>query len=286
MAIIGPGGAGKTYTSLLIASELGQKVALIDTEHGSASKYADLFDFDVIELDSFGPQTYTAAIRALEAAGYDVIVIDSLSHAWTGKDGALEQVNKVQVRDKSTNSFTAWRDITPLHNEMVEAIVSSNAHILATMRVKTEYVMEEYQNKSGGKSTKPVKVGLAPIQRDGLEYEFDVIAEVDWENNFVVGKTRCPALSQFVTKRAGKDVALILKDWLQGAPPPPKPELRADIAARIQELVNETTFDMSDTFKRAGVDEIKYFTPDQATKLIAFLEKRQKEQQAEASAKA
>ena len=204
LALDGPPGSGKTYTALAIGTRVGEKVVLIDTERGSASKYSDLFNFDVFEMDSFSPETYVSIIKAAEQAGYDVIIIDSLSHAWTGKDGALDLVNKAQTKQRGEgNSFTAWRDVTPLHNAMIDALIGSKAHIIATMRTKTEYVMESYTDKGGYTKTKPVKIGLAPIQRDGMEYEFDVIADLDVDNNFVVSKTRCPQLSQQVFKKAG-----------------------------------------------------------------------------------
>jgi KaiC/GvpD/RAD55 family RecA-like ATPase len=227
LALIGPAGSGKTYTALSIARHLGSRVAVIDTERGSASKYADLFAFDRLELQSFSPETYVEAIRAAERAGYDVLIIDSLSHAWTGKDGALEQVDKRRGSGSDASSFNAWRNVTPLHNAMVDAIITARLHVIATMRVKTEYVMEEYTD-NGRKKTRPVKVGLQPIQRDGLEYEFDVIGDLDVENNLAIGKTRVPQLHGQVYRRAGREVAEILRTWLDAgeavAAPPPRSE--------------------------------------------------------------
>ena len=111
MALIGPSGSGKTFTALTLATALGKRVGVIDTEHGSASKYADRFAFDCLNLTSFSPGTYVEAIAAAAAAGFDVLIIDSLSHAWSGKDGALEQVDKKAAASRSGNSFTAWRDV-------------------------------------------------------------------------------------------------------------------------------------------------------------------------------
>ncbi|MBW3636575.1 MAG: ATP-binding protein [Armatimonadetes bacterium] len=211
MALIGVAGAGKTYTALSIASHLGDKIAVLDTERGSASKYSDLFEFDVMEPETFSPKTYIDAIEAAESAGYDVIILDSLSHAWAGKDGALELVDRASRRAQSGNNFGAWRDVTPLHNAMVDTIIGAKIHIIATMRAKTEYVQEK-DPKTGKTSVR--KVGMAPVQRDGLEYEFDVVADIDSENNLVVGKTRCPAIAGAVFNKAGKDIALRLKNWL------------------------------------------------------------------------
>ena len=213
LALIGPPGSGKTYSALTIAQYLGKKIAVIDTEHGSASKYADIFDFDVVELDSFSPQIYAGKIHEAEAAGYDVLVIDSLSHAWAGRDGCLELVDKAAARSKSHNSFAAWREVTPHHNALVEAILSCRCHVFVTMRSKVEYVVED-----DGRGRKvPRKVGMAPIQRDGLEYEFDVVGDMDQENTLIVTKSRCPKLTGAVVKKPGREFAEIFADWLSGA---------------------------------------------------------------------
>lgn len=231
LALAGPSGSGKTYTALEIATHLGSPIALVDTERGSASKYADLFNFDVLELDSFHPERYIEAIHEAEEAGYAVLILDSLSHAWVGKDGALELRDKVAkrlaaaYRSGKEDSFAAWREVTPIHNSLVDAMVQSRLHLIVTMRTKTEYIVETKDGK-----TAPRKIGLAPIQRDGLEYEFDVFADLDQDNTLIVHKTRCPALAGGVFSKAGKEVADILNTWLQGeavpsspAPPPPPP---------------------------------------------------------------
>lgn len=208
LGLIGPSGSGKTFTALLIAQELGGRVAVLDTEHGSASKYAGKFEFDTLEPDMFSPTVYTEAIRAAEAAGYDVLVIDSLSHAWSGKGGALEMVDNAAKRT-GNNSFTAWRDVTPLHNELIDAIVGARLHVIATMRSKVEYIIED----QGGKKV-PRKVGLAPVQREGMEYEFDVVGDLDDQHTFVVSKTRCEALDKAVIREPGHELAETLRAWL------------------------------------------------------------------------
>ena len=219
VALVGPAGAGKTYTMLALATAMGKRVGVIDTEHGSAAKYANLFPFDSLELDTFDPRTYTQAIEAAGAAGYDVLGIDSLSHAWMGKGGALEMIDTITARERSHNSYTAWRDVTPIQNAMIEAILQSPCHIIATMRSKTEYVME--QNDRG--KTVPRKVGLAPIQRDNVDYEFDVVGELDNENTLVVTKTRCPALTGAVIKKPGETLAKTLLGWLSDGVPIEQP---------------------------------------------------------------
>lgn len=218
VALIGPSGSGKTYTALSIASAMGGRVAVIDTEHGSASKYADCFEFDVLELATFSPLTYVEAMKA--AADYDVLVIDSLSHAWMGKDGALEQVDRAAKRDTRGNSFAAWRDVTPMHNALVEALTAHPAHLIVTMRSKTEYVLDK-DERSG--KTIPRKVGTAPVQRDGLEYEFDVVADLNLDHDLIVSKTRCPSLDGAVVNKAGAEVAGTLLAWLSDGADVPAP---------------------------------------------------------------
>lgn len=221
LALIGPSGAGKTYSALAIATHLGGRVAVIDTERGSASKYADIFDFDVMELDNFSPRNYIAAIHEAEQCGYSVLIIDSLSHAWSGKGGALEMVDRASARS-SGNKFSGWREVTPLHNELVDTMLRASLHLIVTMRAKTEYVIDEDDR---GKKV-PRKVGLAPVQRDGLEYEFDVVGTMDRDNNLVVDKTRCPALNGAVIYQPGEEMAKVLLNWLSdGAPPMPDMKL-------------------------------------------------------------
>ena len=212
LAIAGPSGSGKTYTSLSIASHLGEQVALVDTEHGSASKYADLFSFDVATMSApFAPDKYIRAIAEAAQAGYKVIILDSVSHAWNGNGGILSLVEEAGKRNKSSNSFAAWADVTPIQNRFIEAIVSSDIHIIATMRSKQEYVQERDSNNK----TVIRKVGMAPVQRDGFEYEFDVFLDMDADNNAIVSKTRCPDLAGRVFAKPGADVAEILANWLK-----------------------------------------------------------------------
>jgi hypothetical protein len=210
LGITGPAGAGKTFTALRIAGALGGPIAYLDTEHGSASKYADLFEFDVMEMrPPFNPQRFVAGIQAAAGEGYNVIVIDSLSHAWNGTGGILEMVEDASARTKG-NSYAAWKTVTPVQNDLIEAIVHCPIHIISCMRSKMEYL----QTKDDKGYTRIEKMGMAPIQRDGFEYEFDIVLDMNVEHQGVVSKTRCPALTGKVFKLPGEDVAGIIKDWL------------------------------------------------------------------------
>jgi len=221
MALMGPAGAGKTWTALVLATALAGdgRVLVIDTERGSASKYADAFEFDVIELERFHPRHYIEALTLAQTHGYAVCVVDSLSHAWAGKDGILDQVSQLHA-DKT---FTeGWRRASPLHHRLVDTLLQAPLHLIATLRSKMAYVLETNER---GKQV-PRKVGLQPIQRPGLEYEFDVVADLDVEHTLTVSKTRCPALNGIVMPRPGPELAQTLKTWLGEAvktPEPPAP---------------------------------------------------------------
>lgn len=222
IALMGTAGSGKTYTALRLAHVLAQggKVAVFDTERGSASKYADdenpdggLFTFDVIDdMKDFAPQQYMQAIVEAEKAGYSVLVFDSLSHAWAGPGGVLEFVDARTQAGKSQFS-NGWKDGTPLQNQMIERILTAKLHIIATLRTKTEYVVEVVNGKS-----QPRKVGMQPVQRQGLEYEFDVILDMD-DGVATVGKTRCKALKDKRYVNPGKDLGDALVAWLSTGGP-------------------------------------------------------------------
>lgn len=212
LALIGPANSGKTYTALRVgtamASALGGRVAYIDTEHGSAKKYADTFDFDVVELTNFHPKYYVEAIGEAVKAGYAVIVIDSLSHAWAGAGGILETVDKLKARD--AKGLNAWREATPMHNSLVEAMLACKAHLIVTMRSKMEYVQE--RDEQTGKIVVR-KLGLQPVQRDGLEYEFDVVGDMDLNHNLVISKTRHSKLDGLIIPTPGESLAAELLKW-------------------------------------------------------------------------
>jgi hypothetical protein len=210
----------------MIEAGLATRLGVIDTEKGSASLYSGeapdrkIWEFDSVQLDQFNPDQYAAALKAAEDAGFDVVVIDSLSHAWIGKGGALDLVDQ-----KGGNKFTGWKDVTPLHRKMVDGIIGSKAHVIATMRSKTEWVMEEQLNKKGEKVQVPRKIGTAPLQRDGMEYEFDVYGSLDWSHQIKISKSRCPALQDATGIKPDYSFWQPLFDWLKSAKPaPPKPE--------------------------------------------------------------
>jgi hypothetical protein len=293
LALAGPSGSGKTYTALTLATSLaGDKgVCVIDTERGSASKYADLFSFDVIDLESFSPISYIEAIKAVEQAGYDVLVIDSLSHAWNGPGGLLEIVEGITKRNQGKSSFNAWGEATPLQNRLIDAITRSKVHVICTMRTKTEYVVEQNER---GKSA-PRKVGTAPVQRADVEYEFDVYADLDMDNKCIVHKSRCSALAGQVISKPDASVAETLKSWLSGVEAPPeaqKPQANlSDIptAQKLRESAASLNIEWStvlaETFERAInqkkitlqalIDKGDELSPDSCQRIASYLQAKQ-----------
>jgi KaiC/GvpD/RAD55 family RecA-like ATPase len=213
IGLCGVSGSGKTMTALRIAhglvEESGGTIAVIDTEHGSASLYAGLgIDFDVVNLSSFAPERYIEALQAAADGGYAVVIIDSLSHAWAGKDGILDSVDKAGKRSAGGN-FTAWRDATPRHNALVEAMLASPCHVLATLRTKVEHAIETVNGK-----TVVRKIGLAPVMRDGIEYEFTLCGDVNAEHEFIITKTRAPWAKDLIIREAGEDFGRQFARWL------------------------------------------------------------------------
>jgi hypothetical protein len=238
LSLDGPTGAGKTFTALVLATEIIKRrykgegrIALIDTEKGSSAKYATRpgeapdpkkgrFDFDMLRLDDYHPQRYLDAIgEARDAGVYKVLIVDSLTHAWAGKGGVLEL--KDNAAKKSGNSYTAWGDVTPLQNKLIDNIVGSEMDVIATLRSKMEHVQEK-DEKSGRTTVR--KLGMAPVQRDGVEYEFDIVLDMDTDHRGAVSKTRCVEIDGKVFDPPDGDLAKILVEWLDGeAAPEPEP---------------------------------------------------------------
>lgn len=227
LALTGPAGSGKTYGALLIAQGIGGKIAMIDTENGSGDLYADVCDYDIQTLTApYSIQKYLEAIHEAEISGYDVLIIDSLSHAWSGQGGLLDMHSQLMNNMKSGNSYTAWNKITPWQNRLIETMLASNCHIIATMRSKTDYAM--FQNEKGRTEIK--KVGLAPVQRDGMDYEFTIVFDLSMEHTITVSKDRTSLFDKQVfeiTPETGKK----LREWLDSGA-----EVKPDIRITINRL--------------------------------------------------
>lgn len=229
LAITGPAGSGKTYSALLLAFGLGGKIAMIDTENGSGDLYCDLGDYDICSLSApYDPRKYIQYIHEAEQVGYDILIIDSLSHAWSGEGGVLDLQGRAAASSKSGNTYTAWRQVTPLQNRLVDTILASPCHIISTMRSKTEYIQGE--NEKGKIEIR--KVGLAPVQREGMDYEFGTVFDVAPSHMASVSKDRT-GLFDGTIFTITQDTGKILRKWLDDGA-----EIPNDIqAARTEEGV-------------------------------------------------
>ena len=180
MALEGPSGSGKTYSALLLAYGITKdwsKIAVIDSENGSADLYAGLGGYYVLPLKEFSPENYISAINVCEQAGMEVIIVDSISQSW---DYLLDYHASLLG-----NSFTNWAKITPRQNALMQRILSCNAHVICTMRTKQDYVL----NDKNGRQV-PEKVGLKACMRDGVEYEFTIVLDIDIMHRATASKDR------------------------------------------------------------------------------------------------
>lgn len=206
-AMFGPSGSGKTFSALRIATGLGGRIALVDTERGSARKYADRFEFDVCDL---GDRTIDGYLQVIQAArDYDVLIVDSLSHAW---HELLLEVDRLSAKYRG-NKFAAWSEGTPKQNRFVDTLLTSPCHIIATIRSKTEW-----QTANEGGRVKPIRVGLTPDQGKGIEYEFDLLIELSPNHIANVIKDRTGRFQDVLVEKPDENFGRQLAAWLADAP--------------------------------------------------------------------
>lgn len=246
-AIFGPSGAGKTYTSLRVATGLAGdagRIGVIDTERGSASKYSDRFEFDALELEDQTIQGYVDAIRLAAESGYAVLVIDSLSHGW---QTLLEEVEKLAKAKYRGNTWSAWSEGTPLQRKLVQAILTFPGHVLATMRSKTEWTTVD--DGRGKKS--PQRVGLAPEQGKGVEYEFDLLVEISTEHIANVIKDRTGKFQDKLIDKPDERFGRELAAWLaDGEPAKPAVAVKAPANTTVRAHVQAADLEALPLFER------------------------------------
>lgn len=260
LGLAGPAGSGKTASSLLIAfgiTEDWSKIGLVDTENGSGELYAGatiggirIGDYNVLPLSPpYMPEKYIQAIHLAEEAGLEVLILDSISHAWAGDGGLLDLHSKITSSSKSNNSYTAWREVTPLHNRFVEAMLQSQVHIIATMRSKVEYAVES--GKDG--KTNVRKLGMAPVQREGMDYEFTTVLDISLEHVVSSSKDRTSLFDgRYFTP--GPDTGKALKEWLETGSE--LVEFHSTGAATVTNLADRQTKG-KDTGEKAGGSSCK-----------------------------
>ena len=210
MGLFGPSGSGKTYSALLIAKGIAgdwDKVAVVDTENGSADLYSHLGNYNVITLEApFNPEKYVEAIQACEKAGVSVIVVDSISHEWDGKGGCLESNELLAQTQFKGNTWAAWSKTTPKHQRFIEAMVNSRCHIIACGRSKTDTIQTE--------DKKIKKVGMKEITRDGFEYEMTLSLNLDRDGHYATASKDRTRL--FIDKDpfvVTEETGLKIKEW-------------------------------------------------------------------------
>ncbi|MDR0451296.1 MAG: ATP-binding protein [Treponema sp.] len=228
-ALFGPSGSGKTMTALRmakgIADKMGVPFAVIDTEARSASKYADRFAFTVDNLEKKTVDDYIASMNECVRLGFKVLVIDSLTHAWRE---LTEEVDRIAEKSTSKNSFSPWAKVNPKQKRFIEAILNFPGHIIATMRSNTEWVVGDKNGKSV-----PEKVGLKPEQGKGIEFEFDLLVELDQKHQAVVTKDRTGKFQDEAIDKPGEAFGADLYDWLSAgtAPVPQAPQSPKKVTA-------------------------------------------------------
>jgi hypothetical protein len=263
-ALCGPTGSGKTKTSLILGTRMVERLStgplfVIDSENRSALRYAysprsrQGYKFKHVPMpeDDYGPAAYTAAIDYCESQGAGVILIDSLSHAWNGINGVLEQVDQVTMHSRSKNTFSeGWKTMTPVHNRLIQRIIGSSAHVIFTLRAKVDWVVQE--NERGKKE--PVKVGMAPVQREGVDYEPDLFFDMTVpDNHLVVSKSRCDRLTPGeMIKRPSVEFADVIIEWIKDAEPPTGPRTLGEaVSYAVTEGILAAETKSADRYKEA-----------------------------------
>lgn len=228
IALHGVAGGGKTFTALMLATNLAEKVAGIDTERGRMLEHKGRFRFDHLAPTRFDPRDLTRLLAVAGANGYGAVVIDSFSHYWMGTGGALEFVDSHE--NQRGGKFSAgWKEYRPIENAMWEALMAYPGHVICTMRAKTAYVVE---------GNKPIKVGMRPEQREGVDYEFSIVGEISRDHVLTVTKSTCADLADRVIDRPGPDVAETIRAWCESGDRAPDA-----LELRDQVLDKTATFD-------------------------------------------
>lgn len=232
LAITGPSGSGKTLSSLKLASGIGGKIAVIDTENSSASLYSDRYDFDTVTLSPpYTTAKYIEAMRLASDNGYFVVIIDSISHAWAGDGGLLSQ--KESADSRGGNQYTNWAPITKQQEAFKSFILNYPNHLICTMRSKQDYVMSD----NGKGKQAPIKVGLAPVQREGMEYEFDTVFDVAMNHEAQTSKDRT-GLFDGQTMVIDETTGAKIMEWKKSDKPLPPKFNMSDFMYRARETTS------------------------------------------------
>lgn len=287
LALFGVSGSGKTYTALRIATGLGGKIAVIDTERNSACKYSDRFDFDVCNATK--PSIENLKMFIEEAKNYDILIIDSMTHAWLE---LLQEVEKIAKTKFGGNTWSAWSEGTPKQMSLINALLDFPGHIIATMRTETNWTTTT--NDKG--KVVPVRVGEAPKQGKGIEYEFDMLMQISSEHDALVIKDRTGKFQDEVIPMPDENFGKSLGEWLKDGKKEEKkePETVAECKSITPTEIMETSDDdILAMFKQKCLDggldssKIKFFgkrnniNPKDVNSIINFLKENDLQQKIE-----
>jgi hypothetical protein len=279
LALFGPSGAGKTYTALRIATGMGGPIALADTERRTARKYSDRFKFAVEELSDKSIDAYCKVIKEAGEGNFNVLIIDSLSHAW---QELLQDVDKLASAKYRGNTWSAWSEGTPKQRRLVDTLLDCPCHIIATMRSKTDWAQETGNN---GK-IKPVKIGLAPEQGKGIEYEFDMLMEMSVDHFATISKDRTGKYQDKIIEKPDEQFGRDLIGWLsEGAAPAAPDRASADDVAEMLDLLKVATLPKgwaTGCLEKAGVSRWEDMPPETLNKCREYAGNRIPNKQPEA----
>jgi hypothetical protein len=274
IALDGPPGSGTLFTALSLATAIGDKVAAIDTQRGRMSVYADTFPFDMCPpLSYFSPETLITALAHGADQGYDTVVISTLTQFWTGPGGVREQVSFAAKR----GAGSGWNEVRPLERRMLDALMGYPGHVIVTVRDKLDYVSEPDEN---GNQRRRV-VALGPNWRDGLDYEFDIVATMHHPHTLVVTKAPTADLAGAVEPEPGAAFAARIKAYLdEGAPIEPVDDLVDE--ARVPGLSFQELGDLMNRVRLRLSEGYPLLLPDQTgTTLGAYIAQRGNELRAD-----
>lgn len=283
LAITGVSGAGKTLGALMIANGMvngdWDKVALIDTEHERARVFANRSEFNIGEFlysplyPPYTPQKYIDLIKeAAELVGSDgIVIIDSLSHAWNGIGGVLELKDEIATR-RGQNGYTAWGEAGKIQTNFINTILAVDCHTIVTMRSKMEYALEE--NEQGKKQ--PVKIGLAPVQREDVEYEFDIVLNVNRNHIATTSKdvTFLDKYSEVITSKLGEQLKAFLDEGIDPTTLIAKMPITAEIWREIKAFANGNKEIVNDMLQEFGAVNASDLKQGQLNEIYAYIEKR------------
>ncbi len=264
LMLAGPSGSGKSRSALIVATVLaeGGSILVIDTEKESALTYADDFTFEHLPWSPpFDPRELAETLKDASNS-FDVIIVDSLTHFWRADGGTLDIAN---------GTFTGWKEARPAQDDLVQAVLGIDSHVIITVRSKMKY--EQFQE--GGKH-KVAKLGMASVQDDDLEYEMNVSLTMDMGHTISVAKSRTVALPVGRDFKPGhsEDLAVLYRDWLKGGEPPAARAVVDDLVARMNALPEDARKGAKQEFiaHLGRPDHLRYSQVDDAEALVSSWE--------------